>query len=156
MASTTAQRGVLERRFDLHAQGTTVRREVVGGATTFLTMAFAVASGLGLNAVVAFSLVEATAPALVLVGFLLLSVARDLPWDDYAVAIPAFLTLVVMPFTYSITDGIGAGFVTYTVLNLVRRDAERGGRRVHPLMLGASVLFVLYFALEPLRSLLGM
>lgn len=119
-------------------------------------MAFAVASGLGLNAVVAFSLVEATAPALVLVGFLLLSVARDLPWDDYAVAIPAFLTLVVMPFTYSITDGIGAGFVTYTVLNLVRRDAERGGRRVHPLMLGASVLFVLYFALEPLRSLLGM
>jgi len=94
---------------------------------------------------------EATAPALVLVGFLMLSVARELPWDDYAVAIPAFLTLVVMPFTFSITDGIGAGFVSYTVLQL----ATGRGRRLHWLMILSTILFALYFALAPLSRLLG-
>jgi AGZA family xanthine/uracil permease-like MFS transporter len=95
---------------------------------------------------------EATAPALVLVGFLLLSVVRELPWDDYTVAIPAFLTLIVMPFTYSITDGIGAGFVSYTVLSLF---TGRAGR-LHWMMWLASALFVVYFALAPLTRLLGL
>jgi AGZA family xanthine/uracil permease-like MFS transporter len=94
---------------------------------------------------------EATAPALVLVGFLMLSVARELPWDDYAIAIPAFLTLVVMPFTFSITDGIGAGFVSYTVL----QAATGGARRIHWMLWLSTVLFVLYFALAPLSRLLG-
>jgi AGZA family xanthine/uracil permease-like MFS transporter len=95
---------------------------------------------------------EATAPALILVGFLLLSVVRELPWDDYTIAIPAFLTLIVMPFTYSITDGIGAGFVSYTVIQL----ATGQHRRVHWMMALASVLFFLYFALDPLSRLLGL
>jgi len=94
---------------------------------------------------------EATAPALVLVGFLMLSVLRELPWNNVAVAIPAFLTMVTMPFTYSITNGIGAGFVSYTVLRLV----GGGARDVHWLMLLSSVAFVLYFAIEPLSRLLG-
>jgi adenine/guanine/hypoxanthine permease len=95
---------------------------------------------------------EATAPALILVGFLLLSVARELPWDDYTIAIPAFLTLIVMPFTYSITDGIGAGFISYTVIQLASGQA----RRLHWMMILASVLFFLYFALDPISRLLGL
>ncbi|MPZ86960.1 MAG: NCS2 family permease [Nitriliruptorales bacterium] len=92
---------------------------------------------------------EATAPALILVGFLMLSVTRDLPWDDHTVAIPAFLTLVVMPFTFSITDGIGAGFVSYTVIKL----ASGRIRDIHWMMALSSFFFLLYFSLEPLRRL---
>src|SRR5207237_8309514 len=54
---------------------------------------------------------QATAPALIIVGFYMMGVARDIPWDDYEEAIPAFVTMLVMPFTWSITNGIGAGFV---------------------------------------------
>ncbi len=94
---------------------------------------------------------EATAPALILVGFLMMSVIRELPWDDYSVAIPAFLTIVVMPFNYSITDGIGWGFVAYTVIKLA------GGRirEVHWMMVLASLLFVVYFASDPIRRLVS-
>lgn len=94
---------------------------------------------------------EATAPALILVGFLMMSVTRDLPWDDYTIAIPAFLTMIVMPFTYSITDGIGWGFVSYTAIKL----ATGRFREVHWMMAASSVLFVVYFAVDPIRRLLG-
>ncbi|MGH8933132.1 MAG: NCS2 family permease [Egibacteraceae bacterium] len=93
---------------------------------------------------------EATAPALILVGFLMMSVIRELPWDDYAVAIPAFLTVVVMPFTYSITDGIGWGFVSYTAIRLLTGRI----RETRPMMILSSILFALYFASDPLRRLL--
>jgi adenine/guanine/hypoxanthine permease len=79
---------------------------------------------------------------LVLVGFLMMREVGSLPWDDATEAIPAFLTLTVMPFTYSITNGIGAGFVSHVVLKLLRGRL----REVHPLMLGAAVAFVVYFA----------
>lgn len=82
----------------------------------------------------------------------MLSVAREVPWDDYVVAIPAFLTMVVMPFSYSITGGIGVGFITYVLL------AYAAGRRrsVHWMLLLSALLFVLYFAAGPFRALLGM
>jgi AGZA family xanthine/uracil permease-like MFS transporter len=92
---------------------------------------------------------EATAPALVLVGFLMMSVVRDLPWDDYSIAIPAFLTMVVMPFTYSITDGIGWGFVSYIVIKLLLGRI----RDVHWMMVLSSVAFLVYFAIDPIRRL---
>ncbi|HVL98800.1 MAG TPA: NCS2 family permease [Egibacteraceae bacterium] len=95
---------------------------------------------------------EATAPALILVGFLMMSVIRDLPWDDYSVAIPAFLTMVVMPFNFSITDGIGWGFISYTVIQL----ALGRWRNVHPLMAVSSLFFFVYFALDPIRRLVGL
>ena len=76
---------------------------------------------------------------------------RDIPWADYDLAIPAFLTIILMPFTYSITNGIGAGFVSYAVIKLL---AGRG-REVHPLLWLTSALFVAYFAIEPLERLLG-
>ncbi len=94
---------------------------------------------------------EATAPALILVGFLMMSVIREMPWDDYAVAIPAFLTVVVMPFTYSITDGIGWGFVSYTAIMLLTGRI----RETRPMMVLSSVLFALYFAAGPLGRLLS-
>lgn len=93
---------------------------------------------------------EATAPALIIVGFLMMSVAQELPWRDHAVAIPAFLTMVVMPFTYSITNGIGAGFVAYTILMY----AQGRARDVHWMMTASSVAFVIYFAMDPIRRLI--
>ena len=94
---------------------------------------------------------EAASPALVAVGFLLMTQVRDIPWGDYDIAIPAFLTIVLMPFTYSITNGIGAGFVSYAVIKLAR---GRGGD-VHPLLYAVAALFVAYFAIEQVERLLG-
>jgi AGZA family xanthine/uracil permease-like MFS transporter len=67
------------------------------------------------------------------------------------IALPAFLTIVLMPFTYSITAGIGAGFVSYVVLKAVRGKASE----VHPLLWLTSALFVVYFAIDPIKSWLG-
>ena len=63
---------------------------------------------------------EAATPALVIVGFLMMQQVKGISWDDLEIAIPAFLTIVLMPFTYSITAGIGAGFVTYVFIKIVR------------------------------------
>ncbi|MDX6259397.1 MAG: adenine/guanine/hypoxanthine permease [Kribbellaceae bacterium] len=89
---------------------------------------------------------EAATPALVLVGFLMMTQVKGIDFDDLEVAIPAFLTIILMPFTYSISAGIGAGFVSYVLLKLVRGKA----RQVHPLMWVVSALFVVYFAIGPL------
>ena len=69
---------------------------------------------------------EAAVPALVLVGFLMMQQVKDIDWDDLEIAIPAFLTIVLMPFTYSITVGIGAGFVTYVLIKARPRQGRRG------------------------------
>jgi AGZA family xanthine/uracil permease-like MFS transporter len=89
---------------------------------------------------------EAAVPALVLVGFLMMSQVSAITWDDPEIAIPAFLTIVLMPFTYSITAGIGAGFIAYVVLKSVRAKASE----VHPLLWIVAVLFVVYFAIDPI------
>jgi AGZA family xanthine/uracil permease-like MFS transporter len=93
---------------------------------------------------------EAATPALVVVGFLMMMQVSGIDWKNYEIAIPAFLTIILMPFAYSITVGIGAGFVSYVLIKLVRGKAKQ----IHPLMWGASVLFVIYFALEPIQGLL--
>lgn len=85
---------------------------------------------------------EATAAALIVVGYLMCSVVREIPFGDLEEGFPALLTLVVMPFTYSITNGIGAGFVAYCFIKLVRGK----GREVHPMMYVAALAFVVYFA----------
>jgi len=94
---------------------------------------------------------EAATPALVLVGFLMMVQVRTIDWDDVEIAIPAFLTIVLMPFTYSIAVGIGAGFMTYVLIKLVRGKAAE----VHPLLWGVAALFVLYFAIDPIEQLLS-
>ena len=93
---------------------------------------------------------EAAVPALVLVGFLMMQQVKDIDWDNLEIAIPAFLTIVLMPFTYSITVGIGAGFLAYVLVKTVRGKAAD----VHPLMWGVAAMFVVYFTLEPLTSIL--
>ncbi|TMG42418.1 MAG: NCS2 family permease [Chloroflexi bacterium] len=85
---------------------------------------------------------EATAPALVIVGFLMAGIASKIDFTDIELGLPALLTIVVMPFTYSITNGVGAGFVTFGFLKLVRGKASE----VHPLMWVVIVAFLLYFA----------
>ncbi len=95
---------------------------------------------------------EAASPALVIVGFLLLTQIRNIDFDDYAIAIPAFLTIVLMPFTYSITNGIGAGFVSYALLKATQGRA----REVSPLLWVIAALFLLYFGIDPIeRALTG-
>lgn len=89
---------------------------------------------------------EAAVPALVLVGFLMMTQVTGISWDDPDIAIPAFLTIVLMPFTYSITAGIGAGFIAYVLLKVTRGKIGE----VHPLMWVVSVLFVVYFAIDPI------
>ncbi|MFG2549062.1 NCS2 family permease [Streptomyces sp. NPDC048581] len=94
---------------------------------------------------------QAAAPALVAVGFLMMTQVKHIDWDKYEIAIPAFLTIAVMPFTYSITNGIGAGFVAYVVIKAVLGKAKE----VHWLMWGTSVLFLVYFAINPIEQILG-
>ncbi|MGH3488329.1 MAG: NCS2 family permease, partial [Actinopolymorphaceae bacterium] len=95
---------------------------------------------------------EAATPALVVVGFLMMSRVTEISWDKLDIAIPAFLTIVLMPFTYSISVGIGAGFVTYVVLRVARGKA----RDIHPLLWIVAALFVVYFAIDPIRQILGL
>jgi adenine/guanine/hypoxanthine permease len=95
--------------------------------------------------------IEAAAPALVIVGVLLVRQITEIDLQDFRIALPAFLTIVVMPFTYSIANGIGAGFISYTVLSAATGRA----RAVHPLMWVVSVAFVGYFAVGPLQALFG-
>ncbi len=93
---------------------------------------------------------EAASPALVIVGFLLITQVKNIDFDDYAIAIPAFLTIVIMPFTYSITNGIGAGFVSYVLL----KTTQGRVRDVHPLLWVVAALFVVYFAIDPIQEAL--
>ncbi|MGW4483221.1 NCS2 family permease [Amycolatopsis sp. NPDC004368] len=95
--------------------------------------------------------VEAAAPALVVVGALMMGQVREIDFTDFSIALPAFLTIVVMPFTYSIANGIGAGFVSYVVI----RAATGKARQVHPLMWVIAVAFVAYFAVGPLQAALS-
>ncbi|MBW3068539.1 NCS2 family permease [Actinomyces sp. 594] len=95
---------------------------------------------------------EAATPALVVVGFLMMTQVTDIDWKTPEIALPAFITIIMMPFSYSITNGIGAGFVSYLVVQLARGRVKD----IHPLMWVASVLFVIYFTLEPIKAILGL
>ena len=95
---------------------------------------------------------EAAAPALVIVGFLMMTQIRHIPFDDYAIAIPSFLTIILMPFTYSITNGIGAGMVTFVAIKI----AQRKSKEVSGLMWIIAAAFMIYFAVNPLKGLFGL
>jgi AGZA family xanthine/uracil permease-like MFS transporter len=94
---------------------------------------------------------EAAAPALVIVGVLLMSQVRHIDFRDLAIAVPAFFTIVLMPYTYSITNGVGAGFISWVVIRALTGKA----RTVHPLLWVVSIAFAVYFAIEPLKTLFG-
>ncbi len=83
----------------------------------------------------------ATAPALIIVGFLMMNVVRNITFDDPTEALPAFFVLATIPFTFSIADGIGVGFISYCILKLVAGKPKE----VHPLLWILAGVFVVYF-----------
>jgi AGZA family xanthine/uracil permease-like MFS transporter len=85
---------------------------------------------------------EATAPVLILVGYFMMIQVKEISWADPGIGIPALLTIGMMPFTYSITNGVAAGFIAYTAIAVLRGKA----REVHWLMYVVSAVFVWYFA----------
>jgi AGZA family xanthine/uracil permease-like MFS transporter len=140
----------------------------VSSNTTYIESAAGVAEGgrTGLTAVVTGVLfllavflspiagiipAQATAPALVLVGYLMFTLVKDIPVADVEDGLPALLTMILMPLTYDITVGIGAGFIAWVILKLVRGKVGE----IHPLMWVVSLAFVVYFAQAWLTGLLG-
>ncbi|MFE7896150.1 NCS2 family permease [Streptomyces sp. NPDC057424] len=90
---------------------------------------------------------QAATPALVAVGFLIMAGSvREIDWADYTIAVPAFVTMLMMPFTYSITNGIGMGFITFAVLRL----AAGRGREVPAAMYAVSAVFAFYYLMPAL------
>ncbi|OFT22946.1 NCS2 family permease [Arthrobacter sp. HMSC08H08] len=96
-----------------------------------------------LTPLVQFVPFEAVAPALVTVGFLMMSQVTNIDWDDIGIALPAFLTILMMPFTYSIADGIGAGFIAYVFVRLVQGRIKD----IHPLMWVVAGFFLVFFGM---------
>ncbi|KAF4410528.1 MULTISPECIES: NCS2 family permease [Streptomyces] len=95
---------------------------------------------------------QAATPALVVVGFLIMSSnIRQIEWDDPTVAAPAFLTMISMPFTYSITNGIGVGVLSFILL----RTATGRFRTIPWLLNVVGVCFLVYFLLGPIEQILG-
>ncbi|MBF6489169.1 NCS2 family permease [Nocardia otitidiscaviarum] len=95
--------------------------------------------------------IQAAAPALVLVGALMMTQARKIDWSDLEVAIPAFVTIVLMPFTYSITNGVGAGLIAYVVIKAARGKFGE----IHGLVWIVSAVFAAYFAISGIELVLG-
>ena len=131
--------------------------------TTFVESASGVAAGgrTGLTAVVAGLLFGlslflspiflaipsfATAPALVAVGFLMITSILQVDFVDYTEAIPCYICIIAMPFMYSISEGIALGIISYVVINLMAGKAQE--KKISPIMYVLAVLFVLkYFML---------
>ena len=82
-----------------------------------------------------------TAPALIIVGSLMCANLKEIEWDKSEIAIPAFLTIILMPLTYSIGEGIACGFLTYVILNVFKGNYKK----VHPVMYALAALFIVYF-----------
>ncbi|OFT29580.1 MFS transporter [Corynebacterium sp. HMSC08F01] len=92
--------------------------------------------------------IEAAAPVLVVVGALMMMQVGQIKWNDFSVALPAFLTIVTMPLTYSIANGIGVGFISFALLSLFAGKAKD----IHWIMWLISALFVVYFAQGPIMA----
>ncbi|AKK10648.1 NCS2 family permease [Corynebacterium uterequi] len=94
---------------------------------------------------------EAASPVLVIVGAMMMSGVRQIDWSNFHNALPAFLTIMVMPFTYSIANGIGVGFITFTLMYFVAGRAKD----IHWIMWVVSALFVVFFAADPIMAAVG-
>ncbi|MFI1101976.1 NCS2 family permease [Streptomyces melanogenes] len=94
---------------------------------------------------------QVAAAALVVIGSMMMSAARHVDWNDRSVSIPVFLTVVLMPFTYNITAGVGAGVIAYTVI----KASQGKWREIGGFMWALSAIFLVYFALSPIESWLG-
>lgn len=95
--------------------------------------------------------IEAAAPVLVIVGAMMMAQVTDIDWSKFHIALPAFLTIVVMPFTYSIANGIGVGFIAFSLMTVAAGKV----RDVHWIMWLISALFILYFGMDPILEAIG-
>lgn len=116
----------------------------VGGRTGLTAVVVAIMFGVSIFFSPLLSVITSavTAPALVIVGIMMLGNVRHIEWTKFEIATPAFFTIIMMVLTYSIAEGIAIGFIFYPITMLV---AKRG-KEVHPLMYVLMVLFILYFA----------
>lgn len=115
----------------------------VGGKTGFASV---VTSGFFLLALLFSPLLsvvtpEVTAPALIIVGVLMSSSLKNIEWNKFEIAVPAFLTIIAMPLTYSIATGIAIGFIFYPITMILKGRSKE----VNPVMYILFVIFVLYF-----------
>ena len=85
----------------------------------------------------------ATAPALIVVGFLMLTSVTKIDFDDLTEAIPAFIAIIAMPFLYSISEGIALGVISYVIINVCTGKAK--DKKISPLMYALAVIFVLKY-----------
>jgi len=117
-----------------------------GGRTglTSVVTAICFALALFIAPIVGIVPAQATAPALIIVGVLMISSITNINFESFEEALPAFLTLVMMPFTYSISNGIAIGFIFYTLVKLVLGKAKE----VHPIMYVFTILFILKFVIQ--------
>ena len=95
--------------------------------------------------------IEVGASALVIVGALMMAQVVDIDWKDWSTSFPAFLTIIIMPFTYSIANGIGIGFITWVIVRAFSGKAKE----IHPLLWIVAAGFVLYFVAAPIQAALG-
>ena len=95
--------------------------------------------------------IEAAAPVLVVVGALMMMQVGQIQWNEFHIALPAFLTIVIMPFTFSIAHGIGVGFISFTLMALFAGKS----REIHWIMWLISALFIVFFAHGPVMAALG-
>ncbi len=142
-ASASSATTYIESAAGVSAGARTGLASVVTGACFLLA--------LFLTPVAAIVPAQATAPALIIVGYLMITIVREIPFTDVEEGFPALLTLGLMPFSYSITNGIGAGFLAYCFIKLVRGKAAD----VRPITYVVAAAFVVYFALPALNRLLG-
>lgn len=113
---------MLERIFRLRDHNITIRTELLAGITT-----------------------AAVAPALIIVGIMMIESVARIDFSDYSVAVPAFITIAGMPFTYSISNGIAMGFVSYLLIKALSGKS----RRVSPVMYVLAFFFLFFFINSP-------
>ncbi|MDW8801700.1 NCS2 family permease [Clostridium sp. A1-XYC3] len=118
-----------------------------GGRTglTSLVTGILFVLALFLGGVVGIVPAEATAPALVIVGVLMLGAVKDINFDDFTEAVPAFFTIAIMPFSYSIANGIAAGIIFYPIMKVFTGKHKE----VHPIIYILAALFIIRFVLLP-------
>lgn len=119
-----------------------------GGRTglTSVTVAVLFLLSLFISPIMGMVPAAATAPALIVVGILMMESFKNIDWGSFEIAMPAFFIVTFMPFTGSISNGVAAGFITYCITKVIKKE----GKEVHPIMYVVSALFSLNFIISAL------
>jgi AGZA family xanthine/uracil permease-like MFS transporter len=131
----------IESAAGVSAGGRTGLTAVVAGSLFFVALLFSPLIGMIGN------YLPITAPALIIVGAMMMSNASGIDWDDASEAVPAFLTMAGIPLSYSIADGLALGFISYPMLKLLTGR----GRQIGAMSYGIAVLLIIYFVLVRAR-----